>query len=88
MGCRCCTQFAQNADDGVGEACERMGMMLMCETRLMKLHPEGLEQLETMIKRYRIRRPSSSGPWGTKSSACRCTPVGDHISHRDGAACP
>ena len=34
-------------------ACERMGMMMMCETRLMSSSAEGLAQLETMIKRYR-----------------------------------
>jgi beta-galactosidase len=35
------------------EACDRMGMMMMCETRLMSSTPEGLDQLEKMIKRYR-----------------------------------
>jgi len=35
------------------EACDRMGMMMMCETRQMSSSPEGLGQLETMIKRYR-----------------------------------
>ena len=35
------------------EACDRMGMMMMCETRQMSSSPEGLAQLETMIKRYR-----------------------------------
>ncbi|MGH9497180.1 MAG: beta-galactosidase GalA [Candidatus Sulfotelmatobacter sp.] len=35
------------------EACDRMGMMMMCETRLMSANPEGMAQLETMIKRYR-----------------------------------
>ncbi len=35
------------------EACDRMGVMMMCETRLMNANPEGLAQLETMIKRYR-----------------------------------
>ncbi len=34
-------------------ACDRMGMMMMCETRLMSSSPEGLGELETMIKRYR-----------------------------------
>ena len=34
-------------------ACDRMGMMMMCETRQMNSSPEGLAQLETMIKRYR-----------------------------------
>jgi beta-galactosidase len=35
------------------EACDRLGMMMMCETRLMSSNAEGMEQLETMIKRYR-----------------------------------
>jgi beta-galactosidase len=34
-------------------ACDRMGMMMMCETRQMSSSPEGLHQLELMIKRYR-----------------------------------
>ena len=35
------------------EGCDRMGMMMMCETRQMSSNPEGLAQLEAMIKRYR-----------------------------------
>jgi beta-galactosidase len=35
------------------EACDRMGMLMMCETRQMSSSPEGMAQLETMIKRYR-----------------------------------
>jgi beta-galactosidase len=35
------------------EACDQLGMMMMCETRLMSSTPEGLAQLELMIKRYR-----------------------------------
>jgi beta-galactosidase len=35
------------------EACDRMGMMMMCETRLMSSSAEGLAQLELMVKRYR-----------------------------------
>jgi beta-galactosidase len=35
------------------EACDRMGMMMMCETRMMSSNPEGLAQLELMVKRYR-----------------------------------
>ena len=34
-------------------ACDRMGMMMMCETRQMSSSPEGLAQLEVMVKRYR-----------------------------------
>jgi beta-galactosidase len=35
------------------EACDRMGMMMMCETRQMSSNPGGLAQLEAMVKRYR-----------------------------------
>jgi len=35
------------------EGCDRMGLMMMCETRQMSSSPEGLAQLEAMIKRYR-----------------------------------
>jgi beta-galactosidase len=35
------------------EACDRMGVMMMCETRQMSSSPEGLAQLETMVKRFR-----------------------------------
>jgi beta-galactosidase len=35
------------------DACDRMGMMMMCETRQMSSSPEGLAQLEVMVKRHR-----------------------------------
>ncbi len=35
------------------DACDRMGMMMMCETRQMSSNNEGLAQLEAMVKRYR-----------------------------------
>jgi beta-galactosidase len=35
------------------EACDRMGMMMMCETRMMSSDDEGMAQLETMVKRFR-----------------------------------
>jgi len=35
------------------EGCDRMGMMMMCETRMMSSNPEGLDQLSAMVKRYR-----------------------------------
>jgi beta-galactosidase len=34
-------------------ACERMGMMMLCETRQMSSSAAGLAELEVMIKRYR-----------------------------------
>ena len=35
------------------EACDRMGTMMMCETRTSNSNAEGLAELETMIKRHR-----------------------------------
>ena len=35
------------------EACDRMGVMMMCETRQMSSNAEGMQQLDAMIKRYR-----------------------------------
>ena len=35
------------------DACDRMGVMMMCETRQMSSSPEGMAQLELMVKRYR-----------------------------------
>ena len=35
------------------EGCDRMGMMMMCESRQMSSNPEGLAQLAVMVKRYR-----------------------------------
>ena len=35
------------------DACDRMGIMMMCETRQMSSNPEGMQQLEAMVKRYR-----------------------------------
>ena len=35
------------------EACDRMGVMMMCETRQTSSSPEGMHQLEEMVKRYR-----------------------------------
>lgn len=35
------------------DCCDRMGMMMMCETRQMSSSQEGMEQLSLMVKRYR-----------------------------------
>jgi len=35
------------------DACDRAGVMMMCETRQLSSNPEGLQQLDAMVKRYR-----------------------------------
>jgi beta-galactosidase len=53
MGCNAVRTSHNMPTPELVQACDRMGMMMMCETRQMSSSPEGLAQLETMIKRYR-----------------------------------
>jgi beta-galactosidase len=53
MGCNAVRTSHNIPTPELVEACDRMGMMMMCETRQMSASPEGLAQLETMVKRYR-----------------------------------
>ncbi len=53
MGCNSVRTSHNMPTPELVEACDRMGITMMCETRQMSSNPEGLDQLETMIKRYR-----------------------------------
>ena len=60
-------------------ACERMGMMMMCETRRMSSTPEGLADLEIMIKRYRNSPAIILWSMGNEEWALQNSPEGAHI---------
>jgi beta-galactosidase len=53
MGCNSMRTAHNMPTPELVEACDRTGMTMMCETRQMSSSPEGLAQLEAMIKRYR-----------------------------------
>ncbi|MDE1916850.1 MAG: DUF4982 domain-containing protein [Sphingomonadales bacterium] len=53
MGCNAIRTSHNMPTPELIEACDRMGMMVMCETRQMSANAEGLAQLEVMIRRYR-----------------------------------
>jgi len=53
MGCNAVRTSHNMPTPELVEACDRMGVMMMCETRQMSSNPEGMWQLETMVKRYR-----------------------------------
>jgi len=53
MGCNSVRTSHNMPTPELVEACDRIGMTMMCETRQMSSSPEGLAQLETMVKRYR-----------------------------------
>jgi len=61
------------------EACDRMGMMMMCETRQMSSNPEGMAQLETMIKRYRNSPSIILWSMGNEENTLMEQPQGIHI---------
>jgi beta-galactosidase len=53
MGCNAVRTSHNMPTPELVEACDRLGLMMMCETRQMSSSPESLAQLEVMIKRYR-----------------------------------
>jgi beta-galactosidase len=53
MGCNAVRTSHNMPTPELVEGCDRMGVMMMCETRQMSSSPEGLAQLDTMVKRYR-----------------------------------
>lgn len=60
-------------------ACERMGIMMMCETRRMSSTPDGLAELEIMIKRYRNSPAIILWSMGNEEWALQKSPEGARI---------
>jgi beta-galactosidase len=61
------------------EACDRMGMMMLCEARLMESTSDGLAQLETMIKRYRNSPSIILWGMGNEEWPLQFQPAGDTV---------
>jgi beta-galactosidase len=61
------------------DACDRMGMLMMCETRMMSSNQEGLAQLELMIKRYRNSPAIILWSVGNEEWTLQPSPVGEQI---------
>ena len=62
------------------EACDRMGMMMMCETRVMSSNPEGMAELETMIRRYRNSPSIILWSMGNEEWIIEGRPIGERIT--------
>lgn len=60
-------------------ACERMGVMMLCEARLMSASPEGLAQLESMIKHYRNSPAVILWSVGNEEWKIQGAELGEHI---------
>ena len=61
------------------EACDRLGMMMLCETRMESSTPEGLAQLELMIKRYRNSPAIIAWSMGNEEGALQRQPLGERV---------
>ena len=61
------------------EACDRLGMMMMCETRMMSATPEGMAQLELMVKRYRNSPAIILWSMGNEEDELQRSPQGERI---------
>ena len=61
------------------EACDRLGMMMMCETRMMSANPEAMAQLEAMIKRYRNSPSIILWSMGNEEWSMMGHPQGDRV---------
>lgn len=61
------------------EACDAMGMMMMCETRQMSSSDEGLAQLETMIKRFRNSPSIVIWSMGNEEGVLQSTDQGERV---------
>jgi len=61
------------------EACDRLGMMMMCETRMMSSNTEGMAQLELMVKRYRNSPSIILWSMGNEEDVLQSSPQGERI---------
>jgi beta-galactosidase len=61
------------------EACDRLGMMMMCETRMMSSTAEGMAQLELMVKRYRNSPSIILWSMGNEEWVLQKTPQGPMV---------
>lgn len=61
------------------EACDRMGLMMMCETRSMSSNPEGMTELEVMIKRFRNSPSIILWSMGNEEVIIEGQPIGERI---------
>jgi beta-galactosidase len=61
------------------EACDHMGMLMMCETRMMSASEEGLAQLELMVKRYRNSPAVILWSLGNEEKQLQTQPTGELV---------
>ncbi|MGH8294014.1 MAG: beta-galactosidase GalA [Steroidobacteraceae bacterium] len=79
MGCNAVrTSHNMPAPEWVA-ACDRLGLMMMCETRTMSASPEALGELEAMIRRYRNSPSIVLWSMGNEEWILQKSPLGERI---------
>ncbi len=63
------------------EACDRLGVLMLCETRMMSSNEEGLAQLEKMIKRYRNSPSIFLWSMGNEEWRLQTSEMGPRVLH-------
>ena len=61
------------------KACDRLGMMMMCETRTMSASPQALDELAIMIKRYRNSPSIVLWSMGNEEGTLQQSALGEQI---------
>jgi len=63
MGCNSLRTSHNPPTPELLDACDRLGMLVMDETRMMSSNPEGLSQFADLVRRDRNHPASSCGRW-------------------------
>ena len=66
MGCNSIRTSHNPPTPELLDACDRMGILVFDETRMMSSNPEGMSQFSNLIRRDRTGLPCSCGRWAMK----------------------
>ncbi len=81
MGCNAIRTSHNLPTPELIEACDRLGILVLCETRIMSSSNEGLAQLSTMIRRFRNHPSIFLWSMGNEEWALQQDAAGPHVIH-------
>jgi beta-galactosidase len=81
MGCNAIRTSHNIPTPELIEACDRLGVLVLCETRIMSSSDEGLAQLSTMIRRFRNHPSIFLWSMGNEEWALQQDAAGPRVIH-------
>lgn len=81
MGCNAIRTSHNMPAPELIEACDRLGILVLCETRIMSSNNEGMAQLSTMIRRYRNHPSIFLWSMGNEEWVLQQDAAGPHVIH-------